>query len=336
MEKDKKDIDDLFKESFDSYESDVKPKVWDNIKSVLKWGSLGVFIKFLISKVGTNTLVAIASSVVTVIGTVFFMEKALPSEKHQQETNKVDVAPVITEQPVATTNTTTSKKELTEEIKPVDTEKVVTESSPKEEEKSFKNTSIVEVSSIDPKKIKSIIKDLSEKSVAKISANPVSGAPPLVVNLTNMGTGTENTWTFSDGQNSSKLSNPPCVFIEPGVHTITLHSKAADGKISTDSIKITVTGNSSEPHASANTVSPDGDGIADVFTIQGKNINEMEAQIFDKKGQLVYKWVGVDGQWDGTTLKGEKVAAGIYYYIVNAEGIDGKKYEQKGKIKLIR
>jgi len=51
---------------------------------------------------------------------------------------------------------------------------------------------------------------------------------------------------------------------------------------------------------------------------------------------LVYKWVGVDGRWDGTTLKGEKVMAGIYYYIVNAEGVDGKKYEQKGKIKLIR
>jgi len=336
MEKDKKDIDDLFKESFDGYESDVKPKVWENVKSVLKWGSLGAFIKFLTSKVGTNTLVAIASSVVTVIGTVFFMERTMPSEKHRPETGKVDVAPVIPEQPVATTSASTLKNELKNEVKPAEKEKVIAESLQKEEEKSFKNTSIVEVSSIDPKKIKSIIKDLSGKSVAKISANPISGAPPLVVNLTNLGTGTENTWTFSDGQNPSKLSNPPCVFIEPGVHTITLHSKAADGKISADSIKITVTGNSSEPHASANTVSPDGDGVADVFTIQGKNINEMEAQIYDKKGQLVYKWVGVDGRWDGTTLKGEKVMAGIYYYIVNAEGVDGKKYEQKGKIKLIR
>jgi gliding motility-associated-like protein len=339
MEKDKKDIDNLLKESFDNYEPDVKPKVWNNVKSVLKWGSAGLLVKFVVNKLGTNTIVAFVSSAVTVIGTLLIMNKPQSSEKTQPESNKTEITSTTstTEKTITTLTSNNSKNKFETETNAAQKNEIVEMNSQKEQEKSFKNTSIVEVSTIDAKKIKSIIKDLSEKSVAKIAANPISGAPPLVVNLSNMGTGSENTWTFSDGQSPSKLSNPPCVFIEPGVHTVVLQSKSTDGKIAMDSIQITVTGNSSEPHASANTVSPDGDGVADVFTIQGgKNINEMETQIFDKKGTLVYKWVGVEGQWDGTTLKGEKVAAGIYYYIVNAEGIDGKRYEQKGKIKLIR
>jgi gliding motility-associated-like protein len=335
MEKDKNDIENLFKESFDTYESDVEPKVWTNIKRVLKWGGIGVLIKFLINKLGTNTLVAIASSVVTVIGTVFVMEKTQSTEKDRPATQQVEATlPAKNEKVASSIIADNSQSKMYKVEKNVTSNEDLAVRS--EKEKSFKNTSLVEVTPIDPKKVKSIIRDLSVKSVAKIAANPISGAPPLVVNLSNMGTGSENTWTFSDGQSPSRLSNPPCVFIDPGVHTIYLQSKSADGKMALDSLQITVTGNSSEPHASANTVSPDGDGVADVFTIQGKNINGMNAQIFDKKGKLVYQWVGVDGQWDGTTLKGETAPEGIYYYIVNAEGIDGKKYMQKGVINLKR
>jgi len=339
MEKDKNNIEDLFKESFDNYESDVKPKVWNNVKKVLKWGSAGLLIKFLVNKVGTNTIVAIVSSAITVVSTVLFMEKIQSAEKTQPVTEKVETALPLTTNienlPAAIANDSSQNK-FSQEVQPTD--KVAVSASTVDEqksEKSFKNTSLVEVNAVDSKKIKSVIKDFSEQSIAIISASPVSGSSPLVVNLVNIGNGIDNKWTFSDGQSPSKESNPPCVFIEAGVHTVILQSKTADGKIAVDSVHITVTGNSflSSP---PNVFSPNDDGVADVFTFQSKNISEMGAEIYDKKGKLVYRWVGNDGKWDGRTFKGEKVPEGIYYYIVNAEGVDGKKYEQKGKIKLTR
>jgi gliding motility-associated-like protein len=336
MERDKNDIEDLFKDSFDNYEPDVKPKVWNNVKKVLKWGSAGLLIKFLVNKIGTNTIVAFVSSAITVVSTVLIMEKIQSAEKTQPSTEKAETTlPTVEMSSAVTISGDSSKSELSKESRTINEKSDVFNFDEQKIEKSFKNTSLVEVNTVDPQKIKSVIKDFSEQSIAIISASPVSGSSPLVVNLMNIGTGTDNKWTFSDGQTPSKEPNPPCVFIEAGTHTVILQSKAADGKIAFDSVHITVTGNSflSSP---PNVFSPNDDDVADVFTFQSKNISEMEAEIYDKKGKLVYRWVGNDGKWDGKTFKGEKVPEGIYYYIVSAEGVDGKRYEQKGKIKLTR
>jgi gliding motility-associated-like protein len=194
---------------------------------------------------------------------------------------------------------------------------------------------IADASKKDKKKIESVINKFSEEPIASISASPVGGTVPLIVNLTNTGTGKVNKWTFSDGKKANTASNPVHVFETPGVYSVILSSINADGKTATDSIKVEVTGNSSITSIPTE-FSPNGDGVLDVFVLQSKNIAHMNAKIFDKKGTVVYKSEGIDARWDGNDLQGKKAKEGIYFYLINAEGVDGKKYEQKGSINLTR
>ena len=66
-------LEDLFKDSFEDFEADVKPKTWDNIQAALKGAGIGIIIKTLINKIGTNTIIAVVSSAATVIGTIMIM-----------------------------------------------------------------------------------------------------------------------------------------------------------------------------------------------------------------------------------------------------------------------
>ena len=69
----KKSIEDLFKDSFENYEAEVDSSVWENIKTGMKGIGLGLLGKAIINKIGTKTIVAVVSSVATVIGTVGVM-----------------------------------------------------------------------------------------------------------------------------------------------------------------------------------------------------------------------------------------------------------------------
>jgi gliding motility-associated-like protein len=121
----------------------------------------------------------------------------------------------------------------------------------------------------------------------------------------------------------------------PGIYTIALTSTGSDGKTSTDSIKVEVTGNSSIS-AIPLSFSPNGDGVNDIFNFTSKHIANMSSVIFDKKGRTIYKWEGKDFKWDGNDEAGKPAKEGTYFYIINAEGVDGKKFEQKGRINLVR
>lgn len=62
-----------------------------------------------------------------------------------------------------------------------------------------------------------------------------------------------------------------------------------------------------------------------------------KAAVYDRWGRLMYKWEDPNGGWDGRSpLGGAYVAPGPYYYIIRAEGTDGRKYEKKGALNVIR
>jgi gliding motility-associated-like protein len=330
------DVDDLFKNSFENFEAKVKPSVWKNIKVALKWGGVGVVVKFILNKVGSSTVVAILSSAATVISTVMVMnwnnnaDKANGNIPHTQAIIPVEkpMSSVVLESGNVTGSTKTEyeNNRVVEELKPDKIEEKTNQLPVEPSAESAKE---------DKQRINSLIHSFSGQSIASISASPVGGSVPLIVNLENIGTGSTNKWTFSDGKKESNGSNPVHVFEAPGVYSVILTSTNAEGKTSIDSIKIEVTGNSSISTIPT-LFSPNGDGIADVFTFQSKNMTNMEVEIFDKKGIIYYKWLGNGGKWDGKNLKGGKAKEGTYFYIITAEGVDGKKYEQKGAINLAR
>lgn len=330
------DIDDLFKKSFENFEAKVKPSIWKNIQVGLKWGGAGLVVKFILNKIGTNTVVAILSSAATVISTVMVMNWNNKNADTNALETKKSSGPTVSVSKPAPIVIPDTKEQIVPVVEVQKIEKPIENNvANKEKNRPLQETIPVEYVKEDKQKIKSVISSFSEQSIAAISASPVGGSVPLIVNLMNTGNGNNNKWIYSDGKKENNGSNPVHVFEAPGIYTVTLISTNIEGKTEVDSIKIEVTGNSSISSI-PKLFSPNGDGIADVFTFQSNNMVNMKVEIFDKKGIIFYKWQGNGGKWDGRNQKGEKAKEGTYFYIITAEGVDGKKYEQKGAIILAR
>ena len=62
---------------------------------------------------------------------------------------------------------------------------------------------------------------------------------------------------------------------------------------------------------------------------------EFHAYIFNRYGQKLYEWTDLDGGWDGTH-NGHPVKDGVYFVYVKARGADGKEYNIRRDVNLIR
>lgn len=83
-----------------------------------------------------------------------------------------------------------------------------------------------------------------------------------------------------------------------------------------------------------NVFTPNFDSINDVFKPQLDEIIELNFSIFNRYGNLIFETSRLNGFWDGRTTSGEPCNDGVYFCILNAVGIDGKKYSEKTFIQL--
>ncbi|NQY09603.1 MAG: gliding motility-associated C-terminal domain-containing protein [Flavobacteriales bacterium] len=82
---------------------------------------------------------------------------------------------------------------------------------------------------------------------------------------------------------------------------------------------------------------PNGDDYNDKFMVSYINICTLDGQIFNRWGEKLFEWNGVETGWDGRTLSGEEVPDGVYYYLIDAIGCDGQEYlANKGHVTIIR
>ena len=66
-----------------------------------------------------------------------------------------------------------------------------------------------------------------------------------------------------------------------------------------------------------NTFTPNGDGVNDLWEIQGMAAySQATVDIFDRNGQKIFHSVGYGKAWDGT-VNGKQVPYGVYYYIID-------------------
>lgn len=79
----------------------------------------------------------------------------------------------------------------------------------------------------------------------------------------------------------------------------------------------------------------DSPGVNDVFKAEHESIIKFKCTIFNRWGVKLYQWTDPDQGWDGT-YKGKHVKPGVYYYVVEAVGSDGKKYKEMGDINILR
>lgn len=84
-----------------------------------------------------------------------------------------------------------------------------------------------------------------------------------------------------------------------------------------------------------NAFSPDGDGVNDKWKVAYRSLLDFECWIFDRFGAEIYHFKDPSDGWDGTR-NGKPVKSGVFYYVIQATGADGKKYKKSGDINILR
>ena len=77
------------------------------------------------------------------------------------------------------------------------------------------------------------------------------------------------------------------------------------------------------------------EGVNDEWKVSYKSITQFECHIFNRWGIKVAQFNDPSQGWDGYH-NGKLAPSGVYYYVIKAEGADGKKYDLKGDINIIR
>lgn len=94
-----------------------------------------------------------------------------------------------------------------------------------------------------------------------------------------------------------------------------------------------------------NAFSPNGDGFNEYYQAKGtqhgigpQSIISFEAYIFNRWGQKLYSWTDCytyEAGWDGT-FHGKPVKQGVYFCLVKAKGSDGREYNIRTDVNLLR
>lgn len=181
-----------------------------------------------------------------------------------------------------------------------------------------------------------------------------SGSAPLTVrfeaNVENLGTWSAHyEWRFTTEDNNDPYliryeEDTEYTFTKAGSHRIKLYAtftQNGDTVAYTDEywqdaepIVITISESKLEM---PNAFSPNGDGINDIYKAKSgyQSLVEFHAYIFNRWGQKLYEWDDPAGGWDGT-YNGKDVKQGVYYVLVKAKGADGRNYNIKRDVNLLR
>ena len=181
-----------------------------------------------------------------------------------------------------------------------------------------------------------------------------SGSAPLTVvfhaNAENVGMYTPHyEWRFTkEGETQPYLvryeEETEYTFTQAGSHRIVLYATFINGNDTVaytkdywqDAQLITIQISESKLEM-PNAFSPNGDGINDIYRAKNnyQSIVEFDAYIFNRWGQKIYEWHDPAGGWDGK-FNGKDVKQGVYFVLVKAKGADGRKYNIKKDVNLLR
>lgn len=86
-----------------------------------------------------------------------------------------------------------------------------------------------------------------------------------------------------------------------------------------------------------NAFTPNGDGFNDVLKVKEgyKSIISFRAMVFTRWGKKICEWSDLEDGWDGR-IGGDYAPDGAYFLRIDAQGADGRKYEIRKTITLIK
>ncbi len=193
------------------------------------------------------------------------------------------------------------------------------------------------------------VTDEGEEESTDMSGNaPLTGR--FQANPQNVGEYSANyEWRFTvEGETTPYLTryeeNTEYTFTKAGTHNIVVYATFINGNDTiaytqdywdeTGPMRVTISESKLEM---PNAFSPNGDGINDIYKAKDgyQSIIEFHAYIFNRWGQKLYEWDDPAGGWDGK-YNGKDVKQGVYFVLVKAKGADGRTFNIRRDVNLLR
>ncbi|MCX6291862.1 MAG: PKD domain-containing protein [Bacteroidetes bacterium] len=170
--------------------------------------------------------------------------------------------------------------------------------------------------------------------LADFSADPTStDMVNPVIQFTNLSQSySAFAWNFSDGTSNYLVSSPAHMFTGTGNFSAQLIVMNSYGCRDTAYKTIEVF-----PHSTLfapNCFTPNGDGKNDVFKPAYTEMSTIQVWIFNRWGELLKNWDGLEGYWDGY-YQGRACQEDVYVYKIKGLGDDGKNYEWVGHVSIV-
>ncbi len=144
-------------------------------------------------------------------------------------------------------------------------------------------------------------------------------------------------WNFGDYQvnNTSSFQEPVYNYADTGIFTIT--QVVYNDYRCSDTAKSEVIINPDVVIYIPNAFSPNGNGVNDIFTIDGTGITTYEMRIYDRWGELLFYTENLRRGWDGTMQRnGEKAKQDMYVYTITVLDLVEAEHKFYGYVMLLR
>jgi gliding motility-associated-like protein len=174
-------------------------------------------------------------------------------------------------------------------------------------------------------------------TTALFTLNPSTGAAPLAVNSTNQSTHATNyNWYFQN--DSSHVFEPNFSFDTSGTYTVTLIAYNNDPACS-DTFSLQVVVYDSLQIVVPNVITPNQDGINDIFSVQVNAPCSGTITITNRWGNVVHTqdFSATTKQkiqlWNAVS-NGQSVSDGTYFYLLKLQDEQGKSYALQGFVAI--
>lgn len=170
----------------------------------------------------------------------------------------------------------------------------------------------------------------------------LGGSAPVTINFTSSVTDAvvHNEWqmsrdgSFADPEFRFTDRDFSYTFTEDGIFYVRFLASNPDGSCTQVCDPFTISLGASDLKI-PNVFSPNDDGVNDVWKVAYRSILSFECWIFDRYGNQLAHLTSPQQGWDGKR-GGKVVAPGVYYYVIQAKGADGKTYKKSGDINILR
>ena len=319
----REDIEQLFKSTFDNFESEVHPDAWMNIQNALNIppapgaGSVvnNTSAGAKVAAVSSKYIIMAVTAIVGLTASVIYFS---PADEAAENTPANEIKTVENALPVAAPAETENKifsdavnnrketQEGTSDVKAADKAKATAA----ETQNSSYLSSTDESVTAPEVNIKSAAAQPDEKNkeVVNQQQNNTIQTPPVV----------------SDEEQKANSDASESLASEPAEdQSVNTSPAQKEEKTIEEYLDIT------------NWISPNGDGKNDAFVIEGKDLTALKVSIIDRSGKIIHEWNNLHGFWDGRLKNGDLAPSGVYIYNIFAQTKSGKPLTKTGSLHLL-